>query len=67
MHEHAKMVEELSFQAEETESMRQQRDALEEERKLLMRDKSLHESTFMELAREGAMSKKQIRTLSNKV
>lgn len=67
MHEHAKMVEELRYQAEETEQMRQQRDALEEERRLLMRDKSLHESTFMELAREGAVSKKSIRTLTNKV
>eukprot|EP00658_Telonema_sp_P-2_P076286 TRINITY_DN6651_c0_g5_i1.p1 TRINITY_DN6651_c0_g5~~TRINITY_DN6651_c0_g5_i1.p1 ORF type:complete len:291 (+),score=119.08 TRINITY_DN6651_c0_g5_i1:228-1100(+) len=65
MHEHTKMVDELRFQAEETEQMRQQRDALEEERRLLLRDKSLHESTFMELAREGAVSKKQIRTLTN--
>lgn len=67
MHEHAKMAEELRFQAEETEEMRQQRDTLDEERKRLQRDKSLHESTFMELAREGAVSKKQIRNLSNKV
>jgi len=66
MHEHAKMAEELRFQAEETEEMRQQRDTLDEERKRLQRDKSLHESTFMELAREGAISKKQIRNLSNK-
>lgn len=67
MHEHAKMAEELRFQAEETEAMRQQKDMLDEERKRLQRDKSLHESTFMELAREGAVSKKQIRNLSNKV
>jgi len=67
MHEHAKMAEELRFQAEETEEMRVQRDTLDDERKRLMRDKSLHESTFMELAREGAVSKKQIRSLSNKV
>jgi len=67
MHEHAKMVDELRFQAEETEEMRLSKDKLENEKKLLMRDKSLHESTFMELAREGAFSKKQIRTLTNKV
>jgi len=67
LHEHAKMVDELRYQAEETEQMRQQRDALEDERRLLLRDKSLHESTFMELAREGALSKKSIRTLTNKV
>eukprot|EP00656_Telonema_subtile_P055383 TRINITY_DN8549_c0_g1_i1.p1 TRINITY_DN8549_c0_g1~~TRINITY_DN8549_c0_g1_i1.p1 ORF type:complete len:500 (+),score=151.11 TRINITY_DN8549_c0_g1_i1:203-1702(+) len=67
MHEHAKMVEELQYQAEETEQMRVQRDGLEGERKLLMRDKSLHESTFMELAREGAVSKKSIRALTSKV
>lgn len=67
MREHAKMAEELRYQAEETEEMRQQRDDLDEQRKRLQRDKSLHESTFMELAREGALSKKQIRNLSNKV
>jgi len=67
MHEHAKMAEELRFQAAETEEMRQQRDVLDDEKKRLQRDKSLHESTFMELAREGAISKKQIRNLSNKV
>ena len=67
MHEHAQKVDELRFQAEATEEMRIQRDDLENEKKILMRDKSLHESTFMELAREGAFSKKQIRTLTNKV
>jgi len=67
MREHAKMVDELRYQTEETEEMRKHRDELDEERKGLLRDKSLHESTFMELAREGAQSKKQIRNLSNKV